>query len=71
MARRLIAQDRYVFVLLREAAGQITEEDAREAWQVLNAQMALIPGGQRPGHALRRHASRASTSRPSTSIASP
>ena len=48
MARRLIAQDRYAFILLREAEGQISEGDAREAWPVLDAQMALIPGGNVP-----------------------
>ena len=45
---RLIAQDRYAFVLLKEAVGQITDEDARSAWQSLNSQMALIPAGTVP-----------------------
>ncbi len=48
MARRLIAQDRYAFVLLSEAAGQITDSEAREAWTALKSQMALIPGGNVP-----------------------
>ena len=48
MPRRLIAQDRYGFVLLKEAIGQITEGDAQTAWQALNAQMALIPAGSVP-----------------------
>ena len=33
MARRLIAQDRYAFVLLQEAVDQVSEADARIAWQ--------------------------------------
>src|SRR5262245_49680069 len=37
MAKRLISQERYGFVLLREAADQITEGDARAAWQVLQS----------------------------------
>lgn len=48
VARRLISQDRYGFVLLRQAVGQIADEDARAAWQALNAQMALIPAGNVP-----------------------
>jgi iron(II)-dependent oxidoreductase len=48
MAKRLIAQERYVFLLLREAASQISESEAREAWPGLGAQMALIPGGNVP-----------------------
>ena len=48
MTSRLIAQDRYAFVLLKEAVGQITDEDARAAWQSLNSQMALIPAGNVP-----------------------
>jgi len=48
MARRLTAQDRYAFVLLRQAADQVSEADARSAWQALHAQMALIPGGNVP-----------------------
>ena len=48
MTSRLIAQDRYAFVLLREAIGQVTEVDARSAWQSLNSQMALIPAGTLP-----------------------
>ena len=48
MTSRLIAQDRYAFVLLKEAAEQISEEDARSAWQALNSQMALIPAGTVP-----------------------
>ena len=48
MTRRLIAQDRYGFVLLKEAVGQVSDDDARQAWQSLNSQMALIPAGNVP-----------------------
>src|SRR5271166_2878184 len=48
MARKLISQDRYGFVLLRQAMGQIADEDARAAWQALNSQMALVPAGSVP-----------------------
>jgi iron(II)-dependent oxidoreductase len=48
MAKRLIAQDRYGFVLLKEAVEQVSDSDARAAWQALNAQMALIPAGNVP-----------------------
>jgi iron(II)-dependent oxidoreductase len=48
MSRRLIADDRYCFVLLREAADQVSEPDASAAWRAMNAQMALIPGGSVP-----------------------
>jgi iron(II)-dependent oxidoreductase len=48
MARQLIAQDRYVFILLREAVEQIPEADARDSWAALKTQMALIPGGSVP-----------------------
>jgi iron(II)-dependent oxidoreductase len=45
IAHHLIADDRYVFVLLREAADDIDDRDARAAWRVLEEQMAMIPGG--------------------------
>jgi formylglycine-generating enzyme required for sulfatase activity len=48
MAKRLIAQDRYGFVLLQAAVDQVHEADARAAWQALNTQMALIPAGNVP-----------------------
>ncbi len=48
MAKRLIAQDRYGFVLLQAAVDQVHEADARTAWQALNTQMALIPAGNVP-----------------------
>jgi iron(II)-dependent oxidoreductase len=48
MARQLIAQERHAFVLLRQAAEQVSEQDAKLAWQALNNQMALIPAGNVP-----------------------
>jgi iron(II)-dependent oxidoreductase len=48
IARQLIARDRYAFVLLEDAASQVSEADAVQAWQALNAQMALIPAGNVP-----------------------
>jgi iron(II)-dependent oxidoreductase len=48
LARQLIADDRYVFVLIREAADDVPEADARPAWDALAARMALIPGGSVP-----------------------
>ena len=48
MARRLIAEGRYVFVLLKEAVDQIGEPDARLAWDLVHCDMALIPGGHVP-----------------------
>ena len=48
MAQRLIANDRYVFVLLDEAAEVIDERDAIPAWRAIDEQMALIPGGAVP-----------------------
>ncbi len=48
MAKRLISQDRYGFVLLKQTIGQIADDDVRSAWQSLNSQMALIPAGSVP-----------------------
>jgi formylglycine-generating enzyme required for sulfatase activity len=48
VTRRLIADDRYAFVLLAEAADDVDEADAQAAWQVLEKQMALVPGGVVP-----------------------
>lgn len=48
MARRLIDEGRYVFVLLRDAVDQIGEPDARLAWDLVRRQMALIPAGNVP-----------------------
>jgi iron(II)-dependent oxidoreductase len=48
IARRLIAEDRFVFVLLKEAADQIGDRDARSAWDLVHRQMALVPAGNVP-----------------------
>jgi iron(II)-dependent oxidoreductase len=48
MTRQLVAHDRYVFVLLNEAADDIAEVDTRPAWDALAAQMALVPTGTVP-----------------------
>jgi iron(II)-dependent oxidoreductase len=48
MTRQLVADDRYTFVLLREAAGDITESDAVPAWTAITTQMALVPSGVVP-----------------------
>jgi iron(II)-dependent oxidoreductase len=48
LARRLIAEGRYVFVLLKEAVDQIGDPDARLAWDLVHREMALIPGGHVP-----------------------
>lgn len=48
MARQLIGQDRYVFVLLREAAEDIAEGDATPAWAAVAEKMATIPAGVVP-----------------------
>jgi iron(II)-dependent oxidoreductase len=48
MARQLINEGRYVFVLLREAAENIGEPDAAVAWAALTEQMAMIPAGVVP-----------------------
>jgi iron(II)-dependent oxidoreductase len=45
MAARLIADERYAFVLLEEAAADIEDRDAEPAWKALRDRMALIPGG--------------------------
>src|SRR4029077_15923144 len=45
MAKRLIGEDRYAFVLLKEAIHEIGESDARAAWDLLRKQMALVPVG--------------------------
>jgi iron(II)-dependent oxidoreductase len=45
MARQLIAEGRYAFVLLKEAAENIDETDAAPAWNALAEHMALIPTG--------------------------
>ena len=48
MVKRLIADDRYAFVLLKEAIQEIGDTDARAAWDVLRKQMALVPVGSVP-----------------------
>ena len=41
----MIAEDRYIFVLLKKADDQISERDARPAWDLVHRRMALIPAG--------------------------
>src|SRR5262249_10609954 len=48
MTRRLIDEDRYVFILLKDAVDQISDRDARPAWDLLHQQMAMIPAGNVP-----------------------
>ncbi len=48
MARQLVNDGRGVFVLLKEAAANIDDRDTAGAWAMLDAQMALIPGGVVP-----------------------
>ena len=48
LAKRLINEDRYAFVLLKEAADEVSERNAQPAWCVLHHQMALVPGGRVP-----------------------
>ncbi len=48
MTVQLIGDDRYVFVLLEEAADVIDDREAAGAWKAIDAQMALIPGGVVP-----------------------
>jgi gamma-glutamyl hercynylcysteine S-oxide synthase len=48
MARQLVGDDRYVFVLLKEAAENIAEHDASLAWTAMGEHMALIPSGVVP-----------------------
>jgi gamma-glutamyl hercynylcysteine S-oxide synthase len=45
MARRLVADGRGVFVLLKEAASNIDDGETAGAWEVHDSQMALIPAG--------------------------
>jgi iron(II)-dependent oxidoreductase len=46
MTKQLISEDRYAFVVLKEAVDQIGEGGARPAWKLLHQQMALIPAGR-------------------------
>jgi iron(II)-dependent oxidoreductase len=48
MTKRLIDENRYAFVLLKEAADQIGESHALPAWRTLQQQMALVPAGRVP-----------------------
>jgi iron(II)-dependent oxidoreductase len=48
LARRLVAEERFAFVLLKEAAEVIGEQEARAAWKALREQMALVPHGVVP-----------------------
>jgi iron(II)-dependent oxidoreductase len=48
MTKRLISEDRYAFVLLKDAIEQISDRDAQPAWNLLRQQMALIPAGNVP-----------------------
>ena len=46
VAQRLIAEDRYLFVLLKEA--EVDEAETRPAWRSLEEEMALVPYGVMP-----------------------
>src|SRR5690349_11685457 len=48
IVRRLVVDDRYVFVLLREADRDIDASQAWPAWKALENQMAVVPGGAVP-----------------------
>jgi gamma-glutamyl hercynylcysteine S-oxide synthase len=48
VTQHLISEDRYIFVLLDEAADDIEPREAAPAWNALDEQMALIPGGIAP-----------------------
>jgi iron(II)-dependent oxidoreductase len=48
MTRQLVAEGRYVFVLIHEAASRIDDTEAAHAWDALRDRMALIPGGVVP-----------------------
>jgi gamma-glutamyl hercynylcysteine S-oxide synthase len=44
----LIADERYAFVLLNEAADSLLDADTKLAWKAIEAKMALVPGGMVP-----------------------
>jgi gamma-glutamyl hercynylcysteine S-oxide synthase len=48
ITKRLINDDRYAFVLLKETVDQISDRDTLPAWNLLHEQMALIPAGRVP-----------------------
>ena len=52
MTKRLIAEDRYVFVLLKKADDQISERDARPAWDLVHQSDGADPGRECPGRPL-------------------
>lgn len=48
LTRRLVADGREAFALLREAAGDIEEAHTVEAWRALDSGSALVPAGVAP-----------------------
>jgi iron(II)-dependent oxidoreductase len=48
ITERLINDERYAFVLLKETAEQICDHDALPAWKFMQEQMALVPAGRVP-----------------------
>ena len=48
MTRQLVTDERYVFVLLREAADNISEADASFGWRAIADKMSLVPTGVVP-----------------------
>ena len=45
IARQLITDDRYTFVLLPDAAEDVDDVEAERAWKALQSRMALVPTG--------------------------
>ncbi len=45
LTQRLVADDRYMFVLLNEAVEDIEDGDTGLAWRVFDEQMAFVPAG--------------------------
>jgi iron(II)-dependent oxidoreductase len=45
MAHRLVADERYVFVLMQEAVEEIQDHETHHAWKALEERMALVPAG--------------------------
>ncbi len=48
ITKRLINDDRYAIVLVKETDDQISDSDAQPAWSLLDQQMSLIPAGRVP-----------------------
>jgi iron(II)-dependent oxidoreductase len=48
VVQRLLADDRYVFILLKEAIDSIDDRHATRAWKALGEQMAIVPEGGVP-----------------------